>query len=75
MIKDRPLNKREQKLFVRLYAASLLHNGVMHMIPASEKEEEGIDEEVTLLCEKLIGIHQSFATVSQIIEYIKGLRK
>ncbi len=75
MRKERPLNKAEQKLFARLYTASLLDSDLMHIIPVSEAEEDGIVAELDSLRDKLMANHGAFYSTGGIIDYIKGLRK
>jgi hypothetical protein len=75
MSNNRPLNKSEQRLFARLYVASLLHHDIRHKIPVSDKEEQGIEAALVSIIDSLTKDHPSFASTGKIVEYIKGLRR
>jgi len=72
---SRPLNKAEQKVFAKIFIASLVKQTAIHYSSDSDKEESGICDAIEDLADKLAGPHPIFATPKLIADYIKTLRK
>ena len=73
----RPLNKKEQRLFAKLYLGNIAFqsDNISHARGLSEAEAEGVGKILMEMGEKLLGDYDIQGGASQIIAQIKANRK
>lgn len=75
--REAPLNKREMRLFIRLFTGSLiLHTDSLTWCEGlSGDEVEELGKLQMIAAAKMLGENESFSTTEEILTHLKSLRK